>query len=91
MFPVNAFLNLKKQEVGSFKGFNEDHYVYPLVRFTALSGNKTDTKSEFWLQIKYQGIKNIVLFNYTLGIENKARDSIWPSVLHQAREGTEHD
>lgn len=52
MFPVNAFLNLKKQEVGSFKGFNEDPYVYPLVRFNALSGNKTDATSEFWLQIK---------------------------------------
>lgn len=65
MFPVNAFLNLKKQEVGSFKGFNEDHYVYPLVRFNALSGNKTDATSEFWLQIKYQGIKTLFVKLHT--------------------------
>lgn len=46
MFPVNAFLNLKKQEVGSFKGFNEDHYVY-LSRFNALSGNKLMPRQNF--------------------------------------------
>lgn len=28
------------------------------------------------------------MLNYTLGIEKKARDSIWLRVLHQAREET---
>lgn len=55
------FSTLKKQEVGSFKGFNEDHYVYPLVRFNALSGNKTDAKiGNFASNQVIQVNKNIV-------------------------------
>jgi len=61
VFLVNAFLHLKKQEVGSFRRFNEDHDVYPLVRLNALSGNTTDNTSEFWLQIKQWEVKMLVV------------------------------
>lgn len=75
MFLVNAFLHLKKQEVGSFRRLNEDHYVYPLVRLNALSGNKTDNTSEFWLQIKQREVEMLVVKLETR-IENKVEDDI---------------
>lgn len=51
------------------RGSNEDHYVYPLVRLNALSGNQTDATSECWLQIKQREIK--MLNHGVLKEENK--------------------